>query len=135
MSGQRVGEIVVAGRSIPVYSEGNSGQTFVPSNIEREIVLDFIGRALATPVTAITIVGGGALRDIRLTYERVVQDIDSEVYRVRAEGELRRMKNVLHVFGTEIQNLSNYDYPEDVKRMHGDNLKRRMIERYKSFKN
>jgi|JFJP01.1.fsa_nt_gi hypothetical protein len=133
MRGQRTGEIVVAGISVPVYFESSNGQMFVPSNIEREIILDFLGQALSTPVTAITIVGGGALRDIRLTFERVIQDIDSEVYRIRAEAEIRKINTILHIFGKEIEALSSYNYPEDIKRVYRENLMQRMEERLKSL--
>jgi hypothetical protein len=133
ISGQRVGEIVVAGRRVPIYFESSNGQIVVPSNIERKIVLDFLGQALATPVTAITIVGGSALRDIRLTFESVVQDIDSEVYRIRAEAEIRKINTILHIFGKEIEALSSYNYPEDIKRVYRQNLMQRMTERLKSL--
>jgi len=126
MSQKKVGEISVAGKTVPVYAEGKNGQLFVPSQIEREVILDFLGRALATPVTAITIVGGGAWRDIRLTYARVTQDIDVEVYRISMEGERRKMQDILDIYGSALADLSDRDLPEDYKKTCADKIKSKM---------
>jgi len=149
MSRQRTGEITVAGRTVPVYYEDKSGKMVVPSEVEREIVLDFLGRALATPVTAVTIVAMGAYRDIRVTYEKASGFVQNEINAIREavnnqndairkEGEVARMRNTFHSFGSELAKLSDskspeFHYPEEVKKIYGDNLKRRMEERLKSL--
>lgn len=92
MTRERVSDIIVSGKRVPVYMENN--QMTVPSNFEREIVLDFVGRALATPVTGLTIVCGGAIRDIVITYESVVEDIKTARYEIKVQGELDRMTSV-----------------------------------------
>ncbi|NES20303.1 MAG: hypothetical protein F6K41_15570 [Symploca sp. SIO3E6] len=135
MSQQKFGEISVAGKTVPIYAKGQNGQMFVPNEIAREIVLDFLGRAIATPVTAITIVVGGAWRDIRLTYETVAQDIDVEVHRIRMETELRKVQNTFHMFASKISSVSNADYPEELKRIQVEDLKNRMQEQLRKIKN
>lgn len=150
MSKQKTGEITIAGRRVPVYYEDQSGKMVVPSDVEREIVLDFVGRALATPVTAVTIIAMGAYRDIRVTYEKANGFVKNEILAIReavnnqndairSEGEVARMNNTFHTFGSELAKLSDsnypeFHYPEEVKKMYADNLKRRMEEKLKSFK-
>jgi hypothetical protein len=150
MSKQKTGEITIAGRRVPVYYEDESGKMVVPSDVEREIVLDILGRALATPVTAVTIVAMGAYRDIRMTYAKASGFIKTEIIaireavdvqndKIRSEAELARMKNTLQIFGSELAKLSDskcpeFHYPEEVKKMYADSLRRRMQEKYKSSK-
>lgn len=145
MSQQKTGEIIVAGRRVPVYYEDKSGKMVVPSDVEREIVLDFLGRALATPVTAVTIVAMGAYRDIRVTYEKargfvkneinaIREAVDAQNEAIRNEGEVARMNNVYHSFGSEIQRLVNDNSPEEVKQIYKRNLIRRMEEKLERFK-
>jgi hypothetical protein len=150
MSQEKAGEITIAGKRVPVYYEDKSGKMVVPGDFEREIVLDFVGRALATPVTAVTIVVMGAYRDIRVTYEKARGFVETELLaireagdvqndKIRSEAEVARMKNTLDTFGSELAKLSDsnypeFHYPEEVKKMYADNLKRRMEEKLKSFK-
>lgn len=145
MSKQKTGEITIAGRRVPVYYEDQSGKMVVPSDVEREIVLDFVGRALATPVTAVTIVAMGAYRDIRVTYEKargfveneinaIREAVDAQNEAIRNEGEVTRMNNVYHSFGSEIQRLVKDNSPEEVKQIYKRNLIRRMNEKLESFK-
>lgn len=149
MSKHKTGEITIAGRRVPVYYEDQSGKMVVPSDVEREIVLDFVGRALATPVTAVTIVAMGAYRDIRVTYAKASGFIETEILAIteainnqkdaiRSESEVAKMKNTFHTFGSEIAKLSDsnypeFHYPEAIKKTYADNLKRRMEEKLKSF--
>ncbi|MCT7984433.1 hypothetical protein NG796_14120 [Laspinema sp. A4] len=130
-------KITVAGKSVPVYYENERGEIVIPSDIERKIVLGFVGRALATPVTAVTIVIGEAWRDIRLTYERVVQDIDVEVSRTKIEAENRKMKDIFEIFGREIAGLECLppSYPESVKKMYRNELIKKMEKRLQAISN
>jgi hypothetical protein len=145
MSKQKTGEITIAGRRVPVYYEDKSGKMVVLSDDERELVLHFLGRALATPVTAVTIVAMGAYRDILVTYEKargfvnneinaIREAVDAQNEAIRNEGEVTRMNNVYHSFGSEIQRLVNDNSPEEVKKIYKRNLIRRMEEKLERFK-
>lgn len=126
-------QIPVAGKRVPVYYENDRGDMIIPKSVEREIVLNFVGRALATPVTAVTIIIGGALHDIRVTYENVVGDLDVEVNRIKGETEVRKMNDVFHTFRREIQNVSDSTYPEKIKTMYIAELEKRMQRRFDSM--
>ncbi len=126
-------QIFVAGKRVPVYYENDRGDMIIPKSVEREIVLNFVGRALATPVTALIVITGGALRDIRMTYEEVVGDIDVEVSRIKAETEVRKVSNVYQVFGSEIDKISNSSYPEEIKIMYKCELLKKMQRRLDSI--
>jgi hypothetical protein len=127
-------KIVVAGKGVPVNYEDARGKTIIPGSVEREIVLGFVGRALATPVTAVTLVVGGAWYDIRVTYEKVIGDIDVEVNRIKSETEVRKMSDVFYTFGSEIKSISNSNYPEEIKRMYANELKKKMKKRFDSLR-
>ena len=87
---EKVGEVTVAGRKVPVYYEGKSGEMVVPSNVEKEIVLDFVGRTLALPVTSVIIVAGGFYRDIRVTYEKIGGFIENEINSIKEATDFQK---------------------------------------------
>lgn len=127
-------KIVIAGKRVPVHYENDRGNMIIPNSVEREIVLGFVGRALATPVTAVTLVVGGAWYDIHVTYERVLGDINVEVNRIKAETEVRKMKDIFDIFGSEINKISNSNYPEEIKIMYAKELKKKMQVRFDSIR-
>ncbi len=126
-------EIIVAGRRVPVYYENSSGAKVIPSSIERELVLNFIGRTLATPVTGLTIICGGAARDVVVTYQSVIENINTAICGIKAQGEIDRLNAIFHQFGYAIKQLESSDYPDDLKRIHKEQLKKRMDKRYQEL--
>ena len=117
-------KISIAGKNVPVYFKDQNGTIVVPSEVERDIVLSFIGRALATPVTAIVIVVGSGFREIRLSYQLLAEVIHTELYEIQVQAEVERMNTVMRVFGPKIDEIMNSNYPEEVKQEG----KRKMLE-------
>lgn len=131
---QQTREIMIAGRRVPCYID-NRGQMVVANDHTTKLVLGFVGSALATPVTGLTIVIGNAIGDIYVTYTSVVEDIKTSTYEIKAQAEVDRMNSVFRVFAGAISQLSESNDPDAVKEQYANHLKRRMEERLRSFKN
>lgn len=130
----QTGIVKVAGRELR-YHRDNRGQMVVSNDQSSRLVLDVIGQALATPVTALTIVFGNAMGEIYLEAIQLFDRIYTDVYTIKVQGEANRMEGVFHAFGQKIQEVANSNYPEDTKAKYRDNLMRRMDERLAQFKN
>ncbi|MBW4495075.1 MAG: hypothetical protein KME26_18710 [Oscillatoria princeps RMCB-10] len=91
--------------------EDESGREIVPRNLEKDIALSYIGSALFSPVTAVTIVVGSGVRDIRT----VIEEVKTQMHHIHSDGYLKRMRYVYQTFGAEIDKLVNSNYPEEVK--------------------
>jgi hypothetical protein len=91
--------------------EDESGREIVPGNLEKDIALSFIGSALFSPVTAVTIVVGAGFRDIR----KGIEGINNQMHYVHTDGKVERMRYVYQKFGAEIDRVVNSNYPEEVK--------------------
>ncbi|MEG4498927.1 hypothetical protein QUB05_17495 [Microcoleus sp. F10-C6] len=120
----------INGKAVPVRYENEGGKAILPSSVERDIALSFIGSALFSPVTGLVIVIGRGVRDIRLTYEDIVQDIKSEVHMRRVDGKADRLRFVYQRFGEEIDMLVNSSYPEEVKQQGKEGLLDAMKQMY-----
>lgn len=118
--------ITVAGKRVPIVFQDGNGRAIVPGSVERDIVLSFIGSALASPVTGLIVVIGSGYREIRLAVEGIGQEINTEIFKIRRQGEFERMSYVYHLFGSEIKNLEYTNYPDEVKNMYKEILKRKM---------
>ena len=66
MNVQGSDKVWIGGKAVPVRYENESGRAIIPSNVERDIALGFIGSALFFPVTGLVIVIGRGIRDIRI---------------------------------------------------------------------
>jgi hypothetical protein len=108
-------QVWINGKSVPVHYENENGRAIIPSNVERDIALGYIGSALFVPVTGLVIVIGRGMRDIRIAYEDLAQDIKTEVDKRHVEGKIKRISNVYHKFGKAIDELVNSNYSEEVK--------------------
>ncbi|MFB2974425.1 hypothetical protein ACE1CD_36325 [Aerosakkonema sp. BLCC-F183] len=128
-------KISIAGKSVPVYFKDQNGIIVVPSEVERDIVLGFIGRALATPVTAIVIVLGSGFREIRLTYQLLAEAIHTELYEIQVQGEVERMNAVMRAFGPKIDEIMNSNYPQEVKQEGKRKMLEAMNKRLSEFSN
>ncbi|MCL1464569.1 hypothetical protein [Argonema galeatum] len=117
-------KIRIAGKTVPVYFKDQNGTIVVPSEVERDIVLGLIGRALASPVTALVIVLGSGFRDIRLNYQLLAEFIHTEAYEIEVQGQVERMNSVIRVFGPKIDEIMNSNFSEEVKQ----DGKRKMLE-------
>lgn len=115
MSLGRTNEVWINGKSVPVHYEDEKGRAIVPSQAERDIALSFIGSALFSPVTAVTIIVGRGFRDIRIAYEDFLDSTKTQVHNIRVQGRKERMRYVYQTFGGEIENLVSSNYPEEVK--------------------
>ncbi|MBD2184235.1 hypothetical protein [Aerosakkonema funiforme] len=128
-------KISIAGKNVPVYFKDQNGIIVVPSEVERDIVLGFIGRALATPVTAIVIVLGSGFREIRLTYQLLAEAIHTELYEIQVQGEVERMNAVMRAFGPKIDEIMNSNYPQEVKQEGKRKMLEAMNKRLSEFSN
>jgi hypothetical protein len=124
-------KVWIGGKAVPVRYENESGRAIIPSNVERDIALGFIGSALFFPVTGLVIVIGRGMRDIRIAYEECVQDIQTELHIRRVDGKNERMRYVYQRFGGEIDLLVNSNYPEEVKQHGKQELLDAMKQSYK----
>ncbi len=115
MSLGRRDEVPINGKLVPVHYENENGRAIVPSQVERDIALSFIGSVLFIPVTAITIIVGRGCRDMRIAYEGFLEDGNIEVHKIRVQGTAERMRRAYQTFGREIDELENSNYPEEVK--------------------
>jgi hypothetical protein len=102
-------KVWIGGKAVPVRYESEGGRAIIPSNVERDIALSFIGSALFSPVT------GRGYRDIRFAYADFAQDLKTGVKSRRADGTRDRIRDVYQKFGCEIDTLINSNYPEEVK--------------------
>lgn len=107
-------QVWINGKSVPVSYEHESGR-IIPSNVERDIALGFIGSTLFVPVTGLVIVIGRGVRDIRIAYEDLAQGTKTEVDKRHVEGKIKRISNVYQKFGKAIDELVNSNYSEEVK--------------------
>jgi hypothetical protein len=108
-------KVWIGGKAVPVRYESEGGRAIIPSNVERDIALSFIGSALFSPVTGLVIVIGRGYRDIRFAYVDFAQDLKTGVNSRRADGTRDRIRDVYQKFGCEIDTLINSNYPEEVK--------------------
>lgn len=131
MSFQGSDQVWINGKAVPVRYENEGGRAIIPSNVERDIALSFIGSALFSPVTGLVIVIGRGVRDIRLSCEDIVQDIKTEVHRRRVDGKADRLRLVYQRFGGDIDRLVNSSYPEEVKQHGKEELLDAMKQMYK----
>jgi len=131
MNVQGSDKVWIGGKAVPVRYENESGRAIIPSNVERDIALSFIGSALFSPVTGLVIVIGRGVRDIRLSFEDIVQDIQTEVHRRRVDGKADRLRLVYQRFGGDIDRLVNSSYPEEVKQHGKEELLDAMKQMYK----
>lgn len=112
---QKYSEIFIKGKRIPVYFENEGGKLMIPSQIEKEIAINFLENALDNPVKSIKIVVGNMLRELHLTMEETGGFFKSETYKIRVEEENQRIQSIYYAFGAAISQLVNSDYPEEVK--------------------
>ncbi|WP_377473545.1 MAG: hypothetical protein P2A85_15415 [Microcoleus anatoxicus] len=124
-------QVWINGTAVPVRYENESGKAIIPSNVERDIALGFIGSALFVPVTGLVIVIGRGVRDIRFAYEDVAQGIKTGVNSRRADGKRERIRDVYQKFGCEIDRLIDSNYPEEVKQHAKQELLDAMKQMYK----
>lgn len=124
-------QVWINGKSVPVRYENDSGRAIIPSNVERDIALGFIGSALFVPVTGLVIVIGRGMRDIRFAYSDFAQDMKTGVNSRRADGKRERIRDVYQKFGGEIDRLVNSNYPEEVKQPAKQALLDNMKEMFK----
>ncbi len=124
-------QVWIGGKAVPVSYENEHGRAIVPSNVERDIALSFIGSALFVPVTGLVIIIGRGVRDIRFAYEECVQDIKTGVNRSRADGKRERIRDVYQKFGGAINEVVNSNYPEEVKQHAKQELLEAMKEMWK----
>jgi hypothetical protein len=107
--------------------ENPQGGTIFPYNVdyERDIVLGFIGRTLAFPVTAVTVIIGSAYRDIVITG-----------YNMAYQTKILKLRNVYQLYGAEIERLiyDNYSDPY-LKEMHRNELIQAMKDAYDQIRN
>ncbi|HEY9867128.1 MAG TPA: hypothetical protein V6D21_23335 [Candidatus Obscuribacterales bacterium] len=118
--------ITVAGKRVPVVFQDGNGRAIVPGSVERDIVLSFIGSALASPVTGLIVVIGSGYREIRLAVEGIGQEINTEIFKIRKQGEVDRMSYVYHLFGSKIEELQYSSYPVIVIDKFKESLVRKM---------
>ena len=132
MNEQKVSTVTVSGNRVPVTLQGDGSRAsrlILSSSAAQELIFKMVGRALATPVKALTIVFGEAYIDISATFA----DIGTELHRIRLEAELQRMHDVLEVFGKEIRELSSLSYTDATKQLYEARLLERMDQRLKRF--
>lgn len=131
MNVQGNNQVWINGKAVPLRYENENGRAIIPSNVERDIALGFIGSALFSPVSGLVIVIGRGVRDIRVAYEECVQDIQTELHFRRVDGKNERMRYVYQKFGGEIDRLVNSNYPEEVKQHGKQELLDAMKQMYK----
>lgn len=126
--------ITIGGQRTPVTIKENcsrAGRLVLSSSEARDLILKFTGRALATPVTALTIVFGEAYIEISAS----VADIATELHKMKLKDELQRMRDVFDVFGSEIRDLAGLSYDERTKEIYKTSLEKRMEQRLSHFHN
>jgi len=132
MNEEKVSTITVSGNRVPVTLQGDGSRTsrlVLSSSAAQELIFKMVGRALATPVKALTIVFGEAYIDISATFA----DLGTGLHRITLEAELQRMHDVLTMFGSEIRELSSLPYTDATKQLFETRLLERMDQRLKSF--
>lgn len=122
-------EIFINGQRVPIYFEDEEGKLIVPSQIEKEITIDFLDNALENPVKAVTIVVGNMIRDIRLTTEESYRGFNHKVYKIRLEEYKQRIQSIYRDFGAAISQLVNGNYPEEAKDLSKSELLEQMQNR------
>lgn len=122
-------EIFINGQRVPIYFEDEEGKLIVPSQIEKEITIDFLDNALENPVKAVTIVVGNMIRDIRLTTEESYRGFNHKVYKIRLEEDKQRIQSIYRDFGAAISQLVNGNYPEEAKDLSKSELLEQMQNR------
>ena len=129
---EKVSTITVSGKRVPVTLQGDGSRAsrlILSSSAAQELIFKMVGRALATPVKALTIVFGEGFIDISATFA----DIGTGLHRVKLEAELQRMHDVLTMFGAEISELSSLPYTDETKQLYETRLVERMDQRLKRF--
>ena len=104
-----------------VHYQNPQGQAIVPynANYERDIALGFIGKTLAFPVTAVTIIIGQGIRDIIIT-----------AHGIGIKTKIDMLRNVYQNYSIEIQNLVYDNSPQALKEMYEQELIRNMKSDY-----
>jgi transcriptional regulator with XRE-family HTH domain len=122
-------EILINGQKVPIYFENEVGKLIDPSQIEKEITVNFLENALENPVKRVTIVVGDMNRDIRLTTEETHRGFNNQVHKIRAEEDKQRIQSIYQYFGAAISQLVNSNYPEDIKEISKSKLLEEMQSR------
>lgn len=118
-------EIFINGKRVPIYFEDESENLIVPSQIEKEITLDFLGNSLENPVKAVTIIVGNMSRNIRLTTE-VLQRGFHHKFNIKMEENQQKIRSIYQDFGAAISQLVNGNYPEEAKDLSKSELLEQM---------
>lgn len=127
MNIQNNSTVTVAGKRVPVVFQNGNGIAIVPGSVERDIVLSFIGSALASPVTGLIVIIGSGYREIRLAVEGTIQGVNTEIFLTRKQAEINKMNQIYHMFSSEISNLEYASYPDDkMKNIYKEILLRKM---------
>jgi hypothetical protein len=96
-----------------VQYQDTQGRSIVPynANYERDIALGFIGKVVAFPVTAVTIIIGQGFRDIIITATDI--GVQTRIGKIRA---------IYQNYSIEIQNLVYDNSPPHLKEMYEQEL-------------
>lgn len=122
-------EIFINGQRVPIYFEDERGKLIVPSQIEKEITLDFLGDSLENPVKAVTIIVGNMSRDIRLTTEVLHRGFNHKFNNIKMEDNKQKIRSIYQYFGEAISQLVNGNYPEEAKDLSKSELLQEMQNR------
>ena len=126
---QKSVEVSINGQKIPIHFEDEEGKLILPSQTDKEIVIDLLKKCLDIPVTSVKITVGTMRRDIDLTLKELPSRLNNKFHEIKAEGNNQRMKSTYQHFGAAISQLVNSDYPEDAKELSKSKLLEEMYKR------
>ncbi len=134
MSEEKFSTVTISGKKVPVTLKGDGGQysrIVLGSSAAQDLIFKLVGRALATPVKALSIVISEGYIDIIATFT----EMGTELHRIKLEAEMQKMHDVLEAFGSEIRDLASLPYTDQTKKLYEERLLQRMDQRLKRFQN
>jgi hypothetical protein len=100
-------------------------------NDERQIILGFIGKTLALPVTAAAITIGAAIREIMIAGA----DIDLTKHSVEVQRNINKIIVIYQKYAHAIMAIESDNYsPQDIKDQCIQELKRSIEEEYQRLR-